>query len=441
MSNHPAARLRTASLAALAALSLAGCAALGLGGCSDAAGPDEGGEPITELPRALTVSERSVIEGSNDFGLALFGRVVADDVRPNIVLSPLSASMALGMTLNGADGTTFDAMRSTLGFGGLTQEEINASYRDLIDLLRGLDPAVQFAIANAIWANEQYAFHQSFFDAVSAAFDASAESRDFGDPATLADINAWVDESTEGLIDSILDSLDPDLVMLLVNAIHFDGAWTTQFDPDDTRMQSFTRADDSTVDVEMMTLTDAEVPLGGGPDYAAVELPYGGEAFSMVVVVPQGATPAREFAAALDADAWESIVEGLAPRELGLLGLPKLTLEYDAFLNDALRAMGMDVAFAPGADFTRMSPMGDRMCISFVRQKTFVEVDERGTRAAAVTAVGVGLTSEPPSLVVDRPFIFALRERLSGTILFVGLVEDPTAEAQGPEPYDSDCDQ
>jgi serpin B len=439
MSYRSACRFRTASLATLGALSLAGCAALGLGGCSDAAGPGGGSEPITELPRELTVNERSVIEGSNDFGLELFGRVVAEDARPNVVLSPLSASMALGMTLNGANGSTFDAMRATLGFGALTQEEINASYRDLIDLLTTLDPEVQFEIANAIWANEQYTFHQAFFAAVSAAFDARAESRDFGDPATLTAINDWVQESTGGLIDRILDSLSPDLVMLLVNAIYFDGAWTTQFDPDDTRRQTFTRADDSTVEVDMMTLRDVDLSLGGGPDYAAVELPYGGEAFSMVVVVPEGDGSARDLAASLDADAWDQLVAGLAPGELGLLGLPKLTLEFDAFLNEALKGLGMEVAFGPGADFTRLSPGGDQMCIDFVRQKTFIEVDERGTRAAAVTAVGVGVTSAPPSLIVDRPFVFAIRERLSGTILFVGLVEDPTAAAEDPEPVVSDC--
>jgi serpin B len=438
MTNRPASPVRTASLATLTALGLAGCAALGLGGCSDAAGPGQGGEPITELPRDLSVSERAVIEGSNAFGVELFARVVAEDPRPNLVLSPLSASMALGMTLNGADGSTFDAMSSTLGFGGLTQEEINASYRDLIDLLTGLDPEVQFEIANAIWANEDYPFHQAFFDAVSAAFDASAESRDFGDPATLTDINAWVDESTEGLIDSILDSLDPDLVMLLVNAIYFDGAWTTQFDPDDTRSQSFTRPDDSTVEVDMMTMSGVELPLGGGPGYLAVELPYGGEAFSMIVVVPLGTT-ARDFAAGLDRDTWDDLVGGLAPQELDALAIPKFTLTYDAFLNDALKALGMEVAFMPGADFTGLSPDGDQMCIDFVRQKTFVEVDERGTRAAAVTAVGIGPTSFT-GLIADRPFVFAIRERLTGTILFVGLVEDPTATDPGPEPYLDTCE-
>ena len=411
-------------------------AALVLVACSEAVGP--GVEPITELPRPLTVSEQAVIAASNVFGLDLMARVAATDARPNVVLSPLSASMALGMTLNGADGATFDAMRGALGFGSLTRAEINASYRALIDLLTDLDPNVRFEIANAIWANEGVPFHQAFFDAVAAAFDASTESRDFADPATLAAINAWVEDHTDGLIDTIVEQLDPALVMLLVNAIYFDGAWTTQFDPQDTRTQTFTRENASPVDVDMMSLTDVDVPVGGGPTYAAVELPYGGQAFSMVVVLPEPGTSARDFLATLDASAWDALTAGLAPRELDLLSIPKFTLTYDAYLNDALQAMGMDPAFKPGADFRRMSPIGDQLCIDFVRQKTFIEVDERGTRAAAVTAVGVGVTSFS-GFVVDRPFVFAIRERLSGTILFIGVVGDPTAQDPGPDPFTSDC--
>jgi serpin B len=401
--------------------------------CSDAAGPVV--DPITELPRALTASEQALIGASNVFGFGLVGRVVAADTRPNVVLSPLSASMALGMTLNGADGTTFDAMRGALGFGSLTQDEINASYRSLIDLLTDLDPTVRFEIANAIWANEGVPFHQAFFDAVAAAFDATAESRDFSDPATLAAINAWVDDLTDGLIDRIIESIDPALVMLLVNAIYFDGAWATQFDPADTRTESFTRDNGATVNVDMMSLTDVDARVGYAPGYMAAELAYGGGAFSMVLVVPDDA---RDWLASLDAGGWDSVVAGLAPRELDLLSIPKFTLTYDAYLNDPLQAMGMDPAFQAGADFTRMSPIGDQLCIDFVRQKTFIEVDERGTRAAAVTSVGVGLTSFS-GFVVDRPFVFAIREKLSGTILFVGLVTDPTAQDPGPEPLTTDC--
>ncbi len=408
-------------------------------GCSHPAGPGPGAEPITELPRPLTANEQAVIAASNLFGFELMSRVVANDPRASVVLSPLSASMALGMTLNGADGTTFTAMRDALGFAGLAQADINASYRDLIDLLTDLDPTVQFEIANAIWAREGVPFHQAFFDAVTAAFDARAESRDFGDPATLEAINAWVEDRTGGLIDSIVDSLDAALVMLLVNAIYFDGAWTAQFDPADTRRQPFTREDGSTVQVDMMTMDDPEVRGGYGATYSAVELPYGGDAFSMVVVLPHEGASARDWLATLDANEWTVLVDGLASSNLEYLALPKFTLTYDAYLNQPLQAMGMDPAFHPGADFTRMSPIGDQLCIAFVRQKTFVEVDERGTRAAAVTAVGVSVTSAGPSFVVDRPFVFAIRERLSGTVLFVGLVGDPTAEDPGPAPFSTDC--
>jgi serpin B len=417
-------------------LPIAPLAAAVLWACSEATAP--GSDPITELPRPLTASEEALIGSSNTFGLELAARIAGSDDRPNVVLSPLSASMALGMTLNGANAETFDSMRATLGFGALSQDEINESYRALIDLLGDLDPAVRFEIANAIWAREGVPFHEAFFGTVEMAFDATAESRDFDDPATLEAINGWVEDHTGGLIDTIVEQLDPSLVMLLVNAIYFDGAWTTQFDPSDTRSAPFTREDGSSVDVAMMSMDEVELPRGYGPDYSAVEIPYGGGAFSMVIVLPT--MSARDWLAALDAEAWQALVEGLTPGSLDLLSVPRFTLTFDAYLNDPLRAMGMDVAFRGGAaDFTRMSPIGESLCIDFVRQKTFIEVDERGTRAAAVTAVGVGVTSFN-ALIVDRPFVLAIRERLSGTILFVGLVGDPLAEDPGAlQPSRDDC--
>ena len=402
-------------------------------GCSD---PMDPGDPIDALPRQLSTAESAVIDASTGFGLRLLRETVAVDERPNVVLSPLSASMALGMTLNGADGTTFDAMRSALGFGSLSREEINQAYADLIELLGTLDPEVRFEIANAVWTNQDVEFHAAFMDAVAEAFQAETSSSDFSDPATLDAINGWVEDATDGTIDSILDSLDPDLVALLLNAIYFEGAWTVAFDPADTSPADFTRADGTTVEVEMMSVTDEEYALAWAPEYAAAELPYGGGAFTMVVVVPSG--DARDFARSLDGDGWQEVVDGLAPAEVDRLALPRFTLTYDGFLNEALKAMGMEEAFRDGADFTRMSPVGDQLCIDFVRQKTFIEVDERGTRAAAVTAVGVGPTSFT-GLVADRPFLFAVRERFSGAILFTGLVGDPTADDPGPEPYLDSC--
>jgi serpin B len=268
---------------------------------------------------------------------------------------------------------------------------------------------------------------------VVAAFDAVVESRDFDDPATVDAINAWVEEKTEGYIDSIVDMLSPSDVMLLVNAIYFDAEWTLQFDPDHTRTQDFHLEDGGTVPVEMMSLDEADVRLVGSPDYLAAELPYGGEAFSMVVVLPPYGVPVRELLAHMDGADWGTLLAGLGEVEGARIELPKFTLTHEAWLNDALMDMGMEIAFTPDADFTRLSPFGDQLCISYVRQKTFIEVDERGTRAAAATAVGVGVTSAPAGFVADRPFAFLIRERLSETILFAGLVGDPTAEDPGPE--------
>lgn len=409
-----------------------------LGACSDTTGPDGNGErpdPITALPRQLTAAEQTVIEQSTGFGLELIARAAAADDRPNVVLSPLSASMALGMTLNGAAGGTFDAMRSTLGFDGLTQDEINASYAGLIDLLVDLDPDVEFSIANALWANAGFDFRQSFADRVTQSFDATIETRDFALPATLDAINGWADDATNGFIPEVLTELDPNLLMVLMNAIYFDGAWTESFDPAETAPRDFRRADGTTVRVDMMNASEQTFPLGHGNGWGAVELPYGGGAYAMVVVVPAGdVVDLIEDWGPAD---WAAVRASLTEQEVDLLSIPKFTIEHDAFLNPVLADMGMGVAFGSGADFSELRE-GGGLCIDFVRQKTFIEVDEVGTTAAAVTTVGIGPTSFI-GLVADQPFFFAIHERLSGTLLFTGVVGDPTVRDGGPAEGEGGC--
>lgn len=422
---------------------LAAAAAAGMAtGCSEATGPGEA-PPIEELPRALTTAEQTVIARSNAFGIDLMREVLGRDDRPNVVLSPLSASMALGMAMEGAEGATFEAMRTGLRFDDLSRDEITRAYEGLLELLPDLDPSVELSIANSAWANEDVEFHESYIERLAASFDARTESLDFADPASVDVINRWVDRNTKGRIEEIVDELDPDLVMILVNAMAFDAPWTTRFDPDDTRPADFTREDGSTVTVDMMSLEDATVLRGGvelGDDsgLSAVELPYGGGAFSMVVAVPWGAASIRDVVARMDRDAWDELLASFEERDMDLLSLPRFELSYDAFLNDPLREMGMDLAFTPDADFTRMSPAGGRFCIDYVRQKTFIEVDEAGTRAAAATAVGVREVSFN-GLIVDRPFLFAIRERLSGTLLFVGVVGDPTEKEAGEPEVERAC--
>ena len=404
-------------------------------GCSDSTSPAGDPGPL-QLPRALTQAEADVISGANQFGFSLLSEVLEDDERPNVILSPLSASMALGMTMNGAADSTFRAMRSTLGFDQLDQEEVNQSYRGLLDLFSGLDRSVTFDVGNGIWANESFEFHQAFFDNVRQNFDAEVSSSDFQSAGTVDEINNWVSQKTKGKIERIVDQLRSEDVMVLLNAIYLDAEWTTQFDPADTKEAPFMRDDGTSVTVDMMELQDLDVLYYGNQNFSMVELPYGRGAYSMVLALPNQGS-ARELASSLGGS-WEAAVAGLDSMEVDVLNVPRFKLSYDTYLNGALDRMGMGVALRPEADFSNMSPSGQSFCISWVRQKTFMEVDEEGTTAAAVTGVGVEATSFT-GFSLNRSFVLALRERNSGTLLFLGVVGDPIAEPEDPAEAASTC--
>lgn len=390
--------------------------------CSDPSGPPA---PIKELPRALTAAEQEIIQSSNRFAFDLLREVHAGAAADaNVFLSPLSASMALGMTLNGADGRTFEQMRTTLGFGELSQAEINASYRSLVDLLLGLDRNVETVVANSVWARRGFAFEPTFFDAVREHFEAEARELDFGLPTAKDTINGWVRKQTRDRIDGIIDEIDPLDIMFLLNAIYFKGNWTTRFNPARTQSAPFRRDDGSSVAVQMMNAQDMPMSLGWTDGVQVAELPYGGGAFALVVVLPPQGMPLGEFVRDLDAARWQQWLQALRDTE-GPVGLPKFQLAYNAALNDPLQALGMTDAFDPDlADLSRLTPAEDAY-ISMVKQKTFLKIDEVGTEAAAVTSVTVGVTSVPVGITIDRPFVLAIRERLSGTILFLGAIADP----------------
>ena len=222
-----------------------------LAGCSTEVGHDPDKEPVL---RALTTSEKEMVVSDNRFGLKLFQALSADEQNSSVFISPLSVSMALGMTLNGADGTTYEAMAATLEKVGLSETEINVSYRGLIDLLSELDPKVAFQIANSIWYRAGFAVESDFLDAGRQYFDAEVRELDFSTPDASDAINDWVDEKTEGKIDKIVDQIGANVVMYLLNAIYFKGTWTYEFDKDDTRDESFRNTDGTTTMVPMMTL-------------------------------------------------------------------------------------------------------------------------------------------------------------------------------------------
>jgi len=412
--------MRSRGLLALAAVVVAAC--------SDPNAPSGRAKPITALPRTLTTGEQAIIASSNAFGFGLLRELDRTRADSNIFMSPLSASMALGMTMNGAAGQTFDEMRTALAFGTRPVAEINASYRSLIDLLRGLDGTVDFRIANSIWYRAGFPFEQTFLDESRQFFDAKVSGLDFAAPSAVPAINAWVDQSTNGKIAKIVDGpIADDVVMYLINAIYFNGSWTTRFDKSLTRADQFTTIGGTSAPIAMMRRTDT-VRVAETADAQVVDLPYGGGAYSMTILLPKQGTSVSQLVSSLTADSWQAMVGSTSPRSVELQ-MPKFSLRWEALLNDPLQALGMRQAFQGGrADFSRMSSAaGDRLYISRVKQKSFVDVHEEGTEAAAVTSVEIRVTCTcgPQVVRIDRPFVFAIRERLSGTVLFLGKIVRP----------------
>jgi serine protease inhibitor len=405
---------------------VAGLMLASLGACGQAS-TEPGGPPaeLHALPRPLSASEQQLIDASNDFAFSFFRQIGNAPPSANVFVSPLSASLALGMTMNGAASSTFDAMRTTLGFGAMPNDAINAGYHDLIALLESLDPSTQLGVANSIWYAQGFAVNSSFLNSTRSAFGAEVQSLDFGNgPAALGAVNGWVNTQTRGRIPSILDSIDMSAVMYLINAIYFKGNWRLRFDSTQTRDASFHAADGVSRNVRLMHTEDTLLYLET-PAFQAADLAYGNGAFRMTILMPKAGTNIDDFAASLSRTDWNGWMQNFHTQKI-ILELPRFTLAYKRRLNDDLKAMGMGIAFDPlRADFSRIASVGpDRLFISTVVQKAFVAVDEVGTEAAAVTAVGVSVTSLPvvPTMRVDRPFVFAIRERLSGTILFMGKI-------------------
>jgi serpin B len=381
--------------------------------------------------RDLTLAEMQLVESDNSFGLKLFREVNTQEGVKNIFISPLSVSMALGMTYNGAAGTTEQAMRSTLEYGGMTLEDINESYQGLTDLLLGLDPEVTLEIANSIWYRKGLPVERDFVKRTSEYFGALVTGLDFSAAGAASKINDWVSESTNGKIEEIVDDpIDPSLVMFLINAIYFKGTWTYQFEKNQTKNGDFTLSGGSRKTVKMMTL-EGDLDYSGTESFQAVDLPYGGEAFSMTVILPGEDQDLDLLVSEISQETWDGWVSGFEETQVHL-EMPKFTLEYELLLNDVLTALGMGEAFDEGnADFSGICRcrelLGENMYISKVKHKTFVQVDEEGTEAAAVTSVEMAVTGDsgPIQMRVDKPFLFAIREHMSGTILFMGKIVDP----------------
>ena len=356
------------------------------------------------------------------FAFGLFQDIVSNDGSDIVFLSPLSASLALSMTANGASETTRQEMLSVLGFD-CSIKEVNEYNRSVMDLFASEPDGVELNAANSIWVSDAFPLKGRFCRTVRKNYDAMVTNLDFSDPASPSVINRWCADNTAGRIDKMIEAIDPATQLYLLNALYFKGLWTTPFDTALTREDIF-HGDSNDSQVKFM-YNKAYFPYYIGPEGSMVELPYGDDMnFVMDVIIPPDGLSADEFVIGLDSESLSRLSSGLQTDEIRLM-LPSFKAEYDVSLNAALQRLGMKEAFTSSADFSDMSK--EPLMISEVRQKTFIEVNEEGSEAAAITSIGIMRTSlapEPFEFKVDRPFVFLIRERNSGTILFMGLVRN-----------------
>ena len=366
-------------------------------------------------------SYSSVASANTTFGFKLLRDLQKRQPDTNIMISPLSISIALTMTYNGAVGETQRAMAGVLEIESLGIETVNRSNAALRNSLENTDPKVEIAIANSIWSRQGVDFNPTFLDRNRELFEAEIRSLNFNDPQAPEIINSWVDTNTNGKINQIVQRIDQATLIFLINAIYFKGSWQKEFDKSATRDGIFHLSDGRQKRVKMMYRKGA-YPHFRGENFEAVRLPYGEGRVSMYIFLPNRDSNLNDVIEQLNAENWSTWMSQFQESaDDSELILPRFKLEYEVRLNDTLTALGMGIAFGTGADF---SGMGTQLFISEVRHKTIIEVNEEGTEAAAVTVV-VGQESAPPIFRVDRPFLFAIHDERTQTILFMGTVVEP----------------
>ncbi|OFY62395.1 MAG: hypothetical protein A2V64_05125, partial [Bacteroidetes bacterium RBG_13_43_22] len=377
----------------------------------------EESEPIQKETPKITLNKKAgeIIEADKAFGFELFREVYNLSEEDNIMISPLSVSYALGMTYNGAAGTTLQALNDVLHFGNLTSQEVNESYKNLMHQLVNLDNKVEYSIANSIWYRFGFQVLSEFINTNKDYFDAEVKEIDFTDPQTVEIINQWIEDKTSGKIKDMLDYIPGDAVMYLINAIYFNAPWKYEFDKSETHEGDFALEDGTIHRTDYMRVT-GDFMYTSNEDFSAVDLPYGDSTFSMVVMLPAGDKNVSDLVANLDVAHWDSWFDN--SRLTGVqVDLPKFKYEFKGLLNDPLKNLGLGVAFSGEADFTRINPAGN-LYISRVIHQTFIDVQEEGTEAAAATIVKVYTSSDGGGSAIhfktDKPFLYLIKENSTG---------------------------
>jgi serine protease inhibitor len=385
--------------------------------------------PEAEAPlrKKTAISDTKVVKGSNKFGFKLFSEILKkDSSETNIFVSPSSVAIALAMTYNGASGSTQQAMAKTLELQGINLQDINSSYAALKSQLENPEANVQLTIANSLWADKDASFRSDFLQRVQDFYKAKVTALNFQNAEASNTINNWVQENTRGKINRIVDRVDPSVVLFLINAIYFKGQWSNKFDKTKTAAYPFYLNSGKQKQQQMMS-QNGDYLYYENDKFQAVSLPYGKDGkISFYIFLPKQSSNLKAFHQNLNFENWETWTNQFRNRE-GFIRLPRFKTDYEVTLNDALKALGMEEAFSSKANF---SGIGKNLAISQVKHKTFVEVNEEGTEAAAATSVEMSRASfsekpEPFQMIVDRPFFCAIRDHQTGSVLFMGSIVDP----------------
>ncbi|MFS8857782.1 serpin family protein [Synechococcus sp. H55.7] len=399
------------------------------------------GETPVRIPFEPTVTygegygeEAVAQQAQSRFALKLFAHLLQQQPQENLFFSPLSLRLALSMLYNGAAGETQAAMAEVLEAQELSLNELNWTNaqmaRWLVERSQAEGP-IQVQVANGLWVDQILTLRPPFLQALATYYQAVVNRVELGSRQTVQAINRWVAERTQGQIDRIVDRLSREDVMVLLNAVHFKGEWTQPFDPALTKPQPFTRADGRRVQVPLMAQS-GRYGYRETEQLQVVRLPYGEGELALLILLPKPGVSLATLQQELSPETWQEWT-GSLPTRPGSVRIPKFKLAYATDLVPALQQLGMGIAFSRRADFSQMT--SEPTQVSRVLHKAAIEVDEKGSEAAAATGVIVSRTAsdrqEPFQFVADRPFWFAIVASRSGdnpeaqTVLFMGSLVDP----------------
>jgi len=379
---------------------------------------------------AASPADAEKVERANtDFTFTLLKQIAREQPGTNIFISPYGASSLLEMIANGAAGKTRQEMEAVLGIAGLQRQTVNEAHRDLERYLKDAQANVVLRLANSMWYRPGVELKPGFISVNQQFYGATLQSLDFTDPRAMGILNDWAAESTQGKIKRLMDGpIRGDTEVLLAQAIYFKASWLHRFETRETRQRAF-RAGSGRPEQCMMMEQRRKFEYFETTRLQVIRMPYEGERIGMYLLLPRTNVDLLTLAQNLDGQTWQTQLAPLMRSREGFIAMPRFKLEYQIKLNQTLKALGMKSAFDV-ADFSVMSARPLR--VDEVKQKTFVDVNEEGTEAAAITTgamtpMAVTPRELPFEMIVDRPFLFLIADNLTRTILFAGMVFDPLA--------------